>query len=310
MNQTHDNHAELTDEALFLHFIVNNKHYAMPVDNLREILPPAPLTPLPDAPPELIGSLDVRGQMILIFDLMFYLEHKNTKEIKNIIIIENNERRYGLVIGPTLCVTPHAYDEIQPPPPELNKGLIRGTLRYQDNTVFVITTPDQENKNQKTQKKEEENTEKVDLQEQSAWLSFYLDNVRLGLPLMTIFEVIEATHLTPVPLSDAMILGVLNLRGNIIPVVDLSAQLGLHSHERSRHIIMAEQLVGAARAVVGFAVSRVDVVVDVEEEVSLPPTFLGALSSSPHVRAIAPQHDMDILLLNIENLFEQELTSP
>ena len=57
-------------------------------------------------------------------------------------------------------------------------------------------------------------------------LSFRSMNVALALPISRVREIIEYGHLTAVPMMPGYVRGVINLRGNVVPVVDLAARFG------------------------------------------------------------------------------------
>jgi len=130
---------------------------------------------------------------------------------------------------------------------------------------------------------------------------FELGEERYGLDIATVYEIIRHQPITAVPQAPAFVEGVINLRGRIIPVVDLRDRFGMASGELTK----------ASRIVVCEAVgTRVGLVVDGVSEVLMVPG--DAIESTPDVaaghdagylRGIAKLGDRLIILLDLDGLF-------
>jgi len=115
------------------------------------------------------------------------------------------------------------------------------------------------------------------------YLTFVLDQERYSVPVLKVREIMRLCPITPVPRMPSYILGVINLRGKIVPVIDLRARFGLPK---------ALDLERACVVVVQFTTSEgnpqlMGMVVDIVEEVSvftsqdleLPPDFGGDIDT-------------------------------
>ncbi len=91
-------------------------------------------------------------------------------------------------------------------------------------------------------------------------LSFHCMGVALALPINRVREIIEYGHLTAVPMMPSYVLGVINLRGNVVPVVDLSARFGSGATVLGKRtcIIILELPNEEAMHLVGLVVDAVD----------------------------------------------------
>ncbi len=71
---------------------------------------------------------------------------------------------------------------------------------------------------------------------------FELEEQKYAIPILEIQEIIRMVNITPVPKTDSYLEGVVNLRGNIIPVVNLRKRLGMHDkgHDNETRIIVVE----------------------------------------------------------------------
>lgn len=129
-----------------------------------------------------------------------------------------------------------------------------------------------------------------------------LDRERYGVPIEHVHEIIRMQEVTRIPRAPAFVEGVINLRGQVIPVIDLRKRFGLPQADRN----------GAARiVVVEMHGHRVGVVVDAVLEVMrlgegavVPPEELLAASEVAFLRGVAKQGDGLILLLDLQKVLE------
>lgn len=135
------------------------------------------------------------------------------------------------------------------------------------------------------------------------FLTFFLAKEEYGFEILKVHEIITLLPVTPVPRMPAHLLGVINLRGKIIPVVDLRLKLGLPSLKNQDCII----IVRAHNIEVGVSVDRVSEVANIaDNDIEAVPSFgegatgtdlLGIAKSAGHVRllldidkVLAPDH--------------------
>ncbi|MBV7515937.1 chemotaxis protein CheW, partial [Pseudomonas sp. PDM25] len=97
-------------------------------------------------------------------------------------------------------------------------------------------------------------------------LSFRVRQARYALPIELVREIIEYGQVTAVPMMPAFIHGVINLRGNVVPVLDLAARFGLDLTEPGKRtciVIIELELDGNGQAQrIGLVVDAVDAVLD------------------------------------------------
>jgi purine-binding chemotaxis protein CheW len=137
------------------------------------------------------------------------------------------------------------------------------------------------------------------------YLTFILDNERYSVPVLKVREIMRLSPITPVPRMPPYIKGVINLRGKIVPVIDLRERFGLQ---------MATDLDRICVIVVQFdtadgAVQLMGMIVDVVEEVSqfntedleLPPDFGGSIDTR-FITGMAKSKGTVKTLLDIDRL--------
>lgn len=107
-------------------------------------------------------------------------------------------------------------------------------------------------------------------------LTFLIGEDEYGISILRVREIAEYRTLTPVPMTAPWIRGVMNLRGTVVPVVDLAAKLGLDRTTVSRRtcLIIVEMDVETERVVVAVMVDSVSRVVEVSpSDIQEPPPF-------------------------------------
>ena len=107
-------------------------------------------------------------------------------------------------------------------------------------------------------------------------LTFLMGEDEYGISILRVREIAEYRTLTPVPTTPTWMRGVMNLRGTVVPVVDLAAKLGLEQTRVSRRtcLIIVELDVETERVVIAVMVDAVSRVVDVSsDDIQEPPPF-------------------------------------
>lgn len=134
---------------------------------------------------------------------------------------------------------------------------------------------------------------RVDAFSHKQHLSFRVQGARYALALDQVREVIDCGPIRPVPLMPAFILGIINVRGCMVPVIDLAARFDLSSTSRSKRscVVVAEASFEQQPHRVGLLVDAVETVMDVHaDDISPAPAFgsairqdfiAGVLSDSP-----------------------------
>jgi purine-binding chemotaxis protein CheW len=107
-------------------------------------------------------------------------------------------------------------------------------------------------------------------------LSFRVRQARYALPIELVREIIEYGQITSVPMMPACIHGVINLRGNVVPVLDLAARFGMERTAAGKRtcIVIIELELNEVQQRIGLVVDAVDAVLDIEgHEVEPAPPF-------------------------------------
>ncbi|MEA2092148.1 MAG: chemotaxis protein CheW [Campylobacterota bacterium] len=151
-------------------------------------------------------------------------------------------------------------------------------------------------------KREDENSEEV--VHKSRYLSFFVEEEQYGIEISHINEIIAMMKITHVPRTPDFVEGVINLRGSIIPIVDIRGKFGIEKAEHDMNTaIIINEVVGVN---IGFIVDRVeDVLILDDRDLSEPPKF-GSHIDTSFIRNVAEVDKNVILILDMEKIFEED----
>lgn len=132
------------------------------------------------------------------------------------------------------------------------------------------------------------------------FLTFRIGNENYGLELSQTREIIEYGGITEVPLMPNFLRGVINLRGEVVPVIDLAVRLGRKPIQIQKRtcIIVVEIQNNEQNHVLGLLADAVSEVIEIEEEnIEDAPSF-GANIRADFIQGIAKQGDEFVVLLD------------
>ena len=129
------------------------------------------------------------------------------------------------------------------------------------------------------------------------YLTFNLKAQRYGVPISTVREINRVSDITHVPQAPEFVVGVINLRGKVIPVVDLRLKFGMETaaHSRETCIIVIDGTDGQ----IGMIVDSVSEVVDLTGPQIEPPPVLGNDAKLSHVMGMGKIENKIIILVDI-----------
>lgn len=136
-------------------------------------------------------------------------------------------------------------------------------------------------------------------------LTFRVGDEVYALEVTNAREILEYTTETVIPHLPPWIRGVINLRGTIVPVVDLATKLGMPSQERTIDtcIIIVELHLDGELFLIGALVDAVQEVFEVEDAQLEPPPSFGTKVSTELIRAIGTRNDRMFIVLDAERAF-------
>jgi purine-binding chemotaxis protein CheW len=150
-------------------------------------------------------------------------------------------------------------------------------------------------------------------QEPAQYLTFMLAGEMFAIGILAIKEIIEYSNLTPVPMMPASVRGVINLRGAVVPVMDLLARFGKPPSPVTKRscIVIVEVANAEERQVIGVAVDAVNEVLDIAPTDIEPPPAFGARIRSDFIQGMGKVKGKFVILLDLNHaLSMDELAAP
>lgn len=145
------------------------------------------------------------------------------------------------------------------------------------------------------------------------YLTFSLEEDSFAIPIEHVLEVLEVEKITRVPRTRDYLLGVINVRGSIRPIVDLRTKLNLppqiKEDDEIFNIIILELDMDGEKTVLGIVTDMVDQVVTLNENSIDPTPKVGTRLNSRLIKGIGKVKDLFLLILDTDYLFSEEATN-
>lgn len=138
----------------------------------------------------------------------------------------------------------------------------------------------------------------------SRWVTFKLENEVYGIDVMQVREVLRSTEIAPVPGAPSYVLGIINLRGNVVTIVDTRARFGLGHRDTddSSRILILE----AADHVIGFLVDSVCEVAELSASQIEQAPDTGSGEASRYISGLCNREDGLLILLDANKMLSDE----
>lgn len=143
--------------------------------------------------------------------------------------------------------------------------------------------------------------------EQPQYLTFHIADEEYAAPILQVKEIIEFGPVTKVPTMPEYVRGVINLRGSVVPVVDLAAKLGLPLTNVTRWscIVIVEVMIDGEDMVVGILVDTMGQVIDLPaKDIERPPAF-GTRARADCLRGMGKMANKFIMILDLDKVLGQ-----
>jgi len=159
-----------------------------------------------------------------------------------------------------------------------------------------------------TENWQQKSTETQHNSEGQQYLSFVLDTEEYGIDILRVQELRGWTPVTPVPDMPEYIKGVLNLRGAIIPVVDLRKRFGLpeRNYGPTTVVIVIKVDSGSKERIMGIIVDAVAETYTLSQDQIQPPPKIGGGVSAEFITGLVAQDDKMIVLMDIDELMNSD----
>lgn len=140
---------------------------------------------------------------------------------------------------------------------------------------------------------------------QNTYLTFTLEQEQYAVEVHKVKEVLEYTTVTRVPRTKEFMKGVINLRGSVVPVVDLRKKFGLSPMEQtiSTSIIVAEIDLNGEMVVMGTIADSVQEVINMDTNQIETTPRMGSKIHTEFIQGIGKHDDRFVIVLNFDRIF-------
>ena len=136
------------------------------------------------------------------------------------------------------------------------------------------------------------------------YLTFRLDREEYGIEILRVQEIKGYDHLTPVPSTPHYMKGVMNLRGTVVPIIELRARFGMPEREVDQFTVIIVVNVGSR--VVGLLVDTVSDVLDIPTEAICDTPDLASGIEEQYLTGMGKVNDKLVMLLDLSKLIGAE----
>jgi purine-binding chemotaxis protein CheW len=140
------------------------------------------------------------------------------------------------------------------------------------------------------------------------YLTFKLDCEVFALDVATVREVLDFTTVTRIPRTPEFMRGVINLRGSVVPVVDLRLAFGMSATQKTVNtcIIVVEVCLDGESTIMGALADSVEEVIDLEPDQIQPAPRIGTSIKTDFIRGMGKRDTNFLMILDIDRVFSAD----
>lgn len=143
------------------------------------------------------------------------------------------------------------------------------------------------------------------INEATQFLTFRLQDEIYAVDVANIREILDFTTVTKVPRTPSFMRGVINLRGNVVPVIDMKLKFGMSDTEKTVNtcIIVMEVSMDDETVVLGCLADAVQEVLDLDPEQIEPAPRIGMRLNTDFIKGMGKHNEQFIIILDITRIF-------
>lgn len=215
--------------------------FSLPLGTVFEIREDLELVDLPWKQNGVIGAIDYRGALLPVLDPIIMVNLNTpveTKKQSTFILCEYNSWKIAFKIGKFYKIIPEESDEEEEDEAESEQKFIKGITILDKQSLILLDIEEITNffKNKvkkqvvssvSKKKKKEENAITTTKAESIKSICFNIDKIQFVVPISEVLEVLENQSVTPLFKVNSTLRGLINLRGRVVPCIDISGYLNL-----------------------------------------------------------------------------------
>jgi len=148
----------------------------------------------------------------------------------------------------------------------------------------------------------------TEITETRQYLTFKLGDEIFATDVAKVREVLDFTNITKIPRTPDFMSGVINLRGNVVPVVDLRLCFEMSKTEKTVNtcVVVVEMMLDGEPTIIGALADSVEEVIDLEPEQIEPAPKIGTKIRTDFIKGMGKRDSLFIMILDIDRIFSTE----
>lgn len=321
------NNASFTERQLVT-FLLGEDEFGTDIMDVKEIIRVPDITRVPNAPVYVEGACNLRGNILPIIDgrTWFNLERKNRDENSRVLVIDVDGKATGVIVDKVSEVMRVNIADIEAPPEiirNVDLDYLNGVVKLENGNRLVMLLDIVKALSVNNVKKQESKVQDENLQKKSnadlninskesideeQLVSFLLGKEEYAIGIMQIKEIIRTPQIVKVPNCEEYIEGVVSIRNNLLPIINLRTCFGMEHLEVNDHTRILVVDMGSFTA--GIMVDKVLEVLRVPSSIiQSPPRF--STQSEDQLKGVAKldQGKRMILMLEPSKLISADVIS-
>lgn len=298
--ETNSISTENRDEVQLVSFLLEKEEYAIGIMKVKEIIRVPQIVKVPNCEAYIEGVVSIRNNLLPIINLRTYfgMEHMDIDDHTRILVVDMGSFTAGIMVDKISEVLRVPTNIIQPPPKFSSQSgeQLKGVAKLDNGKRMILLlepskliSNDEINEISGINKNEEQNSDErsisKQLLEEEQLVTFKIDQEEYGVKIANVQEINRMTEVTKIPRAPYYIEGIVNLRGNVIPALDL----------RRLFKLSEKQVTDASRIIIvdldgkrtGIVVDSVSEVLRFEKSlIEAPPDVLSSGIDSDYVEGV------------------------
>ena len=299
-------------------FNLDREWFALDVNDVKEIVVSHKFTKIPSAPKGIEGIINLRNLIVPVINLKTHYKIKASVQSAeaSVIVVQQNNHLIGLLVDKVYEVIYIDRNQINNKPGTVKEESIKGIIRISNKLHSIIDSQLMVSMYTKEIMEDKIMSEMKDLnhsqmlygdeaaQNMKQFVSFFIDEDEFAMDIKEVQEINKLSTITHVPRSPKFVEGVINLRGQIVPVINLRERFNISKKEYDRHTRII--IVKIDNKWVGLIVDYVSEVLRIPESAikNTPSEAVG--EGVEFVRGIAEVNGRLVIILDLKKVLTQD----
>lgn len=303
-------------ECQLVTFLLGEDEFGVGIMDVKEIIRVPEITKVPNAPGYVEGACNLRGNVLPIIDgrARFNLERKDKDENSRVLVIDVEGKATGIIVDKVSEVMRVNTVDIEEPPQivkNVDSDYLNGVVKLDNGNRLVMlldvvkalsvnsTGENRKNKKDDNQRRSSaiqssSSTESID---EEQLVSFLLDKEEYAIGIMKVKEIIRAPQIVKVPNCESYIEGVVSIRNNLLPIINLRTYFGMEHLDISDHTRVL--VVDMGNFTAGIMVDKISEVLRVPTDIIQPPPRFST-QSGEQLKGVAKLNNGKRMILMLE----------